>query len=292
MTTQKIVPHLWFNKEAIEAAEFYTAVFPNSKITHKSIIKNTPSGDCDIVGFRIMGFNLMSISAGPYFKINPSISFTINCKTKKEVDEFFEKLSGEGKVLMPLDKYQFSERYAWVTDKYGVSWQLILVNQKNTKLPKIVPSLLFVRDKFGKAEEAMNFYLSVFKNSKKGNLIHYAKGQEPNVEGTVMIEEFMLENVWLIAMDGALEHNFTFNEAVSFMVNCKNQEEIDYYWEKLSTVTESEQCGWLKDKYGISWQIIPQNMGKLMSKNPSKTTPAMLKMKKIIIDDLEKAGNK
>ena len=105
-----------------------------------------------------------------------------------------------------------------------------------------------------------------------------------------MFEDFMIENHWIAAMDSSLEHKFTFNEAISFIVNCKDQTEIDYYWEKLSAVPEAEQCGWVKDKYGISWQIIPENMGELMSKNPAKTTPAMLKMKKIIIAELERVG--
>ena len=214
----------------------------------------------------------------------------MGCETKEEVNELWEKLEESGEVLMPLDKYPFSERYGWLKDKYGLSWQLILTKPEGDERPKIVPSLLFVGKKCGKAEEAMNFYLSVFKNSEKGNLIHYDKGQEPNKKGTVMFEDFMIENYWLAAMDSALEHNFTFNEAISFIVNCENQKEIDYYWNKLSAVPEAEQCGWLKDKYGVSWQVIPENMGELMSKNPDKTTPTMLMMKKIIIADLMKAG--
>ncbi len=114
---------------------------------------------------------------------------------------------------------------------------------------------------------------------------------EPNKEGTIMFTDFMLEGQWFAAMDGSNKmHNFKLNEAVSLIISCKDQEEIDYFWGKLSAVPESEQCGWVKDQYGVSWQIIPENMGELMSKNPQKTTPTMLKMKKIIIADLNKAG--
>jgi predicted 3-demethylubiquinone-9 3-methyltransferase (glyoxalase superfamily) len=290
MIKQKIVPHLWFDKEAVEAAEFYTSIFTGSKITHKSIIMNTPSGDCDIVGFELSGHLFMSISAGPLFKINPSISFIIGCYTREEVDTYFEHLSPGGEVLMPLDKYPFSERYAWVQDKYGISWQLILTSPEGDERPKIIPTLLFTGGIYGKAEEAVDFYLSLFKDSKLGNRIHYGPNQEPNEEGKIMFSDFRLEDTWLAAMDGGGEHKFNFNEAISFIINCKDQEEIDYFWEKLSAVPESEQCGWLKDRYGVSWQIIPENMNELMSRNPEKTTPVMLEMKKIIIAALKKAG--
>lgn len=238
----------------------------------------------------------MAISAGPYFKINPSISFFVNFDpsydkdARKNIGVIWEKLSKGGKVLMPIQEYPWSKRYGWVQDKYGVSWQLILTDPEGEDRPKIVPSLLFVGDMYGKAEEAVKFYVTTFKNAKIGNIMHYGPGQEPNKEGTVMFSDFKLDDSWIAAMDGGGDHNFKFNEAVSLMISCKDQKEIDYFWQKLSAVPEAEQCGWVKDKYGVSWQIIPANMGQLMSKNPEKTTPAMLKMKKIIIADLKKAG--
>lgn len=288
--SQKIVPHLWFDKEAVAAAEFYTSIFPDSQITHKSVIKNTPSGDCDIVNFKIFNFDFASISAGPVFKINPSISFIVGCETKEEIDAYWEKLLEDGKALMPLDTYPFSERYGWVMDKYGVTWQLILVTPEGDERPKIVPALMFIGDNYGKAEEAINFYISVFKDGKIGSMNYYEKDQENAKTGDVMYADFKLDNTWLAAMDNAYQHAFNFNEAISLMVNCKDQAEIDYFWKKLSVVPEAEQCGWIKDQYGISWQIIPENMEELMLKNPEKTTKEMLKMKKIIIDDLVKAG--
>lgn len=293
---QKITPHFWFDKEAVEAAEFYASVFPDSKIVLKTKIKDTPSGDCDIVGFEIMGLQFMAISAGPIFKPNPSISFMVNFdpaqnkNARKQIDEIWEKLSEGGKALMPLDKYPFSERYGWIQDKYGFSWQLIYTNPEGEERPFIIPSLLFVGDVCGKAEEASDFYISIFKDSKRGTIARYPAGSEPDKEGSIMFTDFMLDGQWFAAMDSAHKHEFAFNEAISLIINCKDQEEIDYFWEKLSAVPESEQCGWVKDKYGVSWQIIPENMGELMSKNPEKTTPAMLKMKKIIISDLKKAS--
>ena len=295
---QKIIPHLWFDKEAKEAAEFYTSLFPDSKITNINQLHDTPSGDADIVSFQLWGYSFMAISAGPYFKPNPSISFMINFDPAqdkdagKRIDQIWEKLLAGGKALMPLDKYPFSERYGWVQDKYGFSWQLILTSPEGEKRPFVIPSLLFVTDTGDKAEEATDFYLSVLKNTKRGTIARYPAGVEPNKEGAVMFTEFMLEGQWFAAMDGSSSmHKFVFNEAISFVVNCEDQLEVDYYWEKLSAVSKSEQCGWLKDKYGLSWQITPTILGQLMKgKNADKVTQAFLKMKKFDIAELERAA--
>jgi predicted 3-demethylubiquinone-9 3-methyltransferase (glyoxalase superfamily) len=293
MTKQKIVPCLWIDKKAVESAEFYIKIFPNSKITSRSILKDTPSGDCDIVNFQIMGFDLMAFNAGTEFKINPSISFIVGCEKKEDVDELWNKLSEGGKALMPLDKYPFSDRYGWIQDKYGVSWQLILTKPEGDERPKIVPSLLFVKKKSGKTKEARDYYLSVFKNSKEGAIAYFEEDTQFNQKkGDVMFLDFKLENIWIAAMDGGDPHEFDFNEAISFIVNCKDQEEIDYFWNKLTIDGGESMCGWVKDKFGLSWQIQPENMKELISRNPKKTTPAMLKMKKIIIEDLKKAGEK
>ena len=293
---QKITPYLWFDKEAVEAAEFYTSVFPDSKVGSTMKMHDTPSGDVDIVGFQVMGYEFVAISAGPLFKFNPSISIMVNFDpsqdkdARQRIDEIWEKLSEGGKTLMPIQEYPFSERYGWIEDKYGFSWQLIYTNPKGEHRPLVIPSLLFVGDVCGKAEEASNSYLSIFKDAKRGAIAHYPAGSDPDKEGTIMFTDFMIESQWFAAMDSAFEHDFKFNEAVSLMVNCKDQKEIDYYREELSAVPEAEQCGWVKDKYGVSWQIVPANMDELISRNPEKTTPAMLKMKKIIIADLENAG--
>ncbi|MBA3732988.1 VOC family protein [Patescibacteria group bacterium] len=295
----KIIPHLWFDKEAKAAVEFYVSAFPDSKITHSSVIKNTPSGDCDILSFEIGGHSFMAISAGPYFKINPSVSFMVNfdpskdSNAKENLNKLWEKLIDGGEALMPLQEYPFSKLYGWVKDRYGLSWQLILTNPEGEDRPFIVPSLLFVGKAYGKAEEAVDFYLSIFKDSALGQRVKYGKGMEPNQEGTVMFSDFKLLESWFSAMDGGGKHEFEFNEAISFIVNCKDQEEIDYYWSKLSFFPESEQCGWLKDKYGLSWQVVPSRMNEMMStgtsEQKSRVTAAFLKMKKFDIAVLEDA---
>jgi predicted 3-demethylubiquinone-9 3-methyltransferase (glyoxalase superfamily) len=296
---QKIRPHLWFDQEAREAAEFYTSLFPDSKVTNSTTLHDTPSGDTEIVAFELAGQSFMAISAGPLFKFNPSVSFIVNFDpsrdkdARKSIDSVWEKLSEGGTTLMQLDKYPFSERYGWVQDKYGLSWQLILSDPEGEERPFIVPSLMFVGDVAGRAEEAINFYLSVFRNSNMGEIARYGAGQEPDKEGTVMFADFMLEGQWFAATDSAREHNFAFNEAISFLVLCETQEEIDYYWERLSAVPESEQCGWLKDKFGHSWQISPAALDEMMKHGTpeqiDRVTQAFLPMKKFDVAELQKA---
>jgi len=297
---QKITPHLWFDKEAIEAAEFYVAAFGgDSAVTSVSSMSDTPSGNVDVVAFRLFGYEFNAISAGPQFKINPSVSFIVNfdpsrrADAKKALDGLWEKLADGGNVFMPLDKYFFSERYGWIQDRYGISWQLILTNPEGEPRPDIMPALMFTEGVCGKAEEAMKFYTSVFENSREGIIARYGADMAPDREGTVMFEDFMVFDQWFAAMDSARTPDAVFNEAISLMVGCDAQEEIDYFWEKLSAISEAEQCGWLKDKYGLSWQIVPTRMGELMSSGTPEqstwVTQAFLKMKKFDIAALERA---
>lgn len=296
---KKITPHLWFDKEAREAAEFYVAAFGgDSALTSATPISDTPSGDVEVIAFQLLGQEFMSISAGPLFRINPSISFMVNfdpsqrTDAKSALDALWKKLAAGGTALMPLDKYPFSERYGWIQDRYGVSWQLILTNPAGDIRPNIIPSLMFTRDVCGKAEEAMKFYTGIFKNSKQGIIARYGPGQAPDREGTVMFEDYMLLGQWFASMDSAHTHEFSFNEAVSLMVHCDTQAEIDYFWKQLSAVPQAEQCGWLKDKFGVSWQVVPSQMGVLMggsAEQRSRVTQAFLKMKKFDIATLRQA---
>ncbi|WP_408635055.1 VOC family protein [Paenibacillus phocaensis] len=297
--SQPIIAHLWFDKEAREAAEFYCSVFPDSKIANATTLHDTPSGDSELVSFTVWGFPFMAISAGPLFQFNPSISFIVNFDPSRDknarelLDATWHQLSDGGIALMPLDRYPFSERFGWIRDKYGVTWQLMLTNPDGEPRPAIVPSLLFVGDNCGKAEEAREFYLSIFRNAKPGTLVQYGPGQEPDQEGTVMFADFRLENTWFALMDSAHAHEFNFNEAISFLVNCETQEEIDHYWDKLSAVPEAEQCGWLKDKYGVSWQIAPARLDEMMSRGTpeqrDRVTQAFLRMKKFNLAELQQA---
>ncbi|HEX7974129.1 MAG TPA: VOC family protein [Anaerolineales bacterium] len=290
---QKIIPHLWFDKEAKQAAEFYVATFgKGSNIKTLSQLDNTPSGSVDLVSFELLGLEFQAISAGPLFKFNPSVSFNVTCTSRADVDVIWEKLSEGGTALMELGSYPFSERYGWVQDRYGLSWQIFYSGAADVK-PKIIPGLMFVGNVAGKAEEAINFWTALFPESKIDMIQRRGKGEEPEKEGSVRYAAFSLLSQEFRAMDSALEHRFAFNEAISFIVKCNTQEEIDYYWNKLSAVPEAEQCGWLKDQYGFSWQIVPTTMDEMMKAgNPeqiARVTEAFLQMKKFDIESLERA---
>lgn len=298
---QKITPHLWFDKRAREAAELYVSLLPQSKITSVSTISGTPSGDCDLVSFELAGLPFMAISAGPMFKFNPAVSFQIKCSTKQEVDAVWAGLSPGANVLMPMDTYPFSERFGWLEDRYGLSWQVMHAGGTSVD-QKIVPMLMFVGDVCGKAEEAIDLYMSVFKNAPHGARAGETKaeilarhgGEWPDKEGTVQYARFWLLGQEFSAMDSAGEHRFRFNEAISFMTPCDTQEEIDYLWGKLSADPKAEQCGWLKDKFGLSWQITPAVVGRLLGGSDKdraqRVTQAFLKMKKFDIAALERAA--
>ncbi len=275
-----IYPCLWFDGKAKAAAEFYTSLFKNSKITEENPM---------VVMWELNGTKIMGLNGGPVFSINPSISLFVLCESIEETNKLWEKLSEGGKVMMPMDKYPWSERYGWVRDKFGMTWQISVVYNEGAP-EKITPCLLFTDKRFGQGEAALNFYTKVFENSKKEQIILYPEG-DPN-DGKLMYSEFKLNGYQLIAMDGPGDHNYTFNEGVSFVINCDTQKEIDHYWDKLiEGGGEESQCGWLKDKFGVSWQVVPSNLGKLVS-DPEKgqrVINAFMKMKKFNISELENA---
>ncbi|MDP1726759.1 MAG: VOC family protein [Bacteroidota bacterium] len=267
----QIYPCLWFDGNAKEAAAFYCSVFKNSKIGN-----DTPM----VVTFDLNGLHVMGLNGGPMYKINPSISLFAVCETVNEANDVWSKLIDGGSVLMPIDKYPWSERYGWLQDKFGLTWQISGATLENAKL-KITQSMLFTGKQFGRAKEAIDYYSSIFENSSVTQLFYYPA--EDKNAGKVLFSEFKLNQYDIMAMDGPGVHEYTFNEAVSFVVECQTQEEIDHYWNKLTSGGQESMCGWLVDKFGVSWQIIPANLGKLMS-DPAKAPAviqAIMKMKKI-----------
>lgn len=275
-----IYPCLWFDGKAREAAEFYCTVFNNSAITADTQL---------VVTFKSAGQKFMCLNGGPEFTFNPSVSFYVLCETEDEIDKVWKSLLVGGSVLMPLDKYAWSTKYGWVQDRFGISWQLSLGKKKDVD-QKFTPLLMFTGKQNGKAEQAIQFYTSVFAGSDIIGILRYTKDQN-EVEGNVTHAQFRLGRQVFMAMDSSLQHQFSFNEAISFVVDCETQEEIDYYWNKLTEDGEEIQCGWLKDKFGVSWQIVPTILDKLMS-DPSKSERvinAFLQMKKFEIEKLVNA---
>ncbi len=287
---QKIVPCLWFDSEGEEAVDFYIKTFGEGKILNTSRYaadtpSNKPIGSVMTIEFEINGLKLMVLNGGPIFKLNQSISFFVLCKPQ-EIDGLWEKLSVGGSALMPLGKYPFSERYGWLQDKYGVSWQLMVETEKTDQ--KIIPSLLFVGNVYGRAHEAMDLYASLFENSKVNQISYYPNG-DPQ-EGKITYAQFELHGEKFVVMDSGFAHKFSFNEAVSFVIYCNDQEEINYFYDKLSADPKAEICGWIKDKFGVSWQLVTIGFEKLMTgKNAKKVTEELLKMKRLDIKKLQEA---
>jgi predicted 3-demethylubiquinone-9 3-methyltransferase (glyoxalase superfamily) len=289
---QKITPFLWFDNQAEQAAAFYTSLFESSKIGSVRRFGDAgpgPKGQVMTLTFQLAGLELMALNGGPLFSFTPAVSFFVACRTEQEVDALWKKLSDGGRVLMELQKYPFSEKFGWVSDRYGLSWQLTLAGQPT----KITPFFMFVGKRHGKAEEALKYWGSLFTGSSVDQIMRYGPGQQ-EPEGTVMHARFSLAGQEFMAMDSNREHAFSFNEAVSFYVDCKTQEEVDELWEKLSDGGKKGQCGWLEDRYGVSWQIVPSVLGELLGdKNPArsqKVMQAMLKMKKLDVKGLQEAG--
>jgi predicted 3-demethylubiquinone-9 3-methyltransferase (glyoxalase superfamily) len=274
-----IYPCLWFNNQAKEAATFYCTIFSNSKITTDNGI---------VVMFELEGKKIMGLNGGSRFTINPSISFFVTIKNNNEIENTWDKLIDGGSAIMPLNKYPWAEKYGWLKDKFGMTWQLILPTTI-TGNQKIMPNLLFVGEQFGKAEEAMKFYTSIFPSSSIEHIKLYKAGKAL-AEGSVEFTQFKLGSENFIAMNGFSNHAFQFNEGLSFVVECDTQEEIDNYWNKLTEGGSESMCGWLKDKFGVSWQIVPSMLGTLMGdkeKGP-RVMQAFLKMKKFDIETLLK----
>src|SRR5262249_15878634 len=211
---------------------------------------------------------------------------------RKGLDGLWKKLSEGGKALMPLDKYPFSARYGWVQDRFGFSWQLILSDPKGEPRPDIVPSLLFTGTVARRAEEAVDSSVAGVKSSR-GIPSRYGKAQAPDKEGTLMFADFSLNGQWFAAMDSAHPHGFGFNEAVSLLVPCESQKEIDTLTAKLSAVPEAEQCGWTKDRFGVSWQLHAVVLVELLRNGAPEqvqaVTKAFLGMKRFDIAALKKA---
>ncbi|MGE5041717.1 MAG: VOC family protein [Candidatus Levyibacteriota bacterium] len=276
---QKIVPFLWFVDNAQEVVAFYTSIFADSRIVHADKLVST---------FELAGLEFMALNGGDYQHPNPSISSFVSCETEEQINTLWEKLLPDGKVLIPFDTYPFSKKYGWLSDKYGVSWQLNLTGDKQ----KIAPAFMFTGDKAGKAEEAIRFYTSLFENSRINALVHYEPG-EGDKEEFLKFASFVLSGQDFVAMDSSLPHDFTFSEGVSLFVRCQDQKEVDRFWEELSAQPDAEQCGWLKDKFGVSWQIIPNVLMELMAdpdrEKADRVMQAMLKMKKIEVKGLQEA---
>ena len=272
---QTILPAIWFDQNAREAFDYYTSIFPSATILHTTPVVT----EAELLGVRFIGIN-----GGPMFKPNPSISFMVICENEQELDRLWTNLSGGGNTLMPLGSYPWSNRYGWLEDKYHVSWQLYLGDPKSTNQQRIVPVLMYCGPQQGNCHGALEWYGKLFKNFRQQGILQYPEGM---MKDQVQHAQFVAEDFTLMAMDSGVPQPYTFTEGISLTILCKNQDDIDYYWDTITLNGTESMCGWCKDAYGVSWQIVPENIEQYM-KTPAAVR-TLMQMKKIIIRDLEQA---
>lgn len=296
MAKQKIVPHLWFDRAAEDAAELYTSLVAGSGISTVSRygtagfeVHGQPEGTAMNVELTLGGQPMLALNGGPRFRPSPAVSYFLNLEDRAVLDAAWAALGEGGQLRMPLDEYPWSPRYGWVDDRWGVSWQLALGDPAQTGGQVLTPMLLFVGAQAGQAEAAMAHYTALFPGSGIEGILR-PDGTGGEVAGTVMHAQFRLAGQTFMAGDSALAHEFTFTEANSFVVFCEDQAEIDHYWHALSAEPEAERCGWLKDRFGLSWQIIPRHLPELLSSPDPKVMETFMQMGRIDIAALERAA--
>jgi predicted 3-demethylubiquinone-9 3-methyltransferase (glyoxalase superfamily) len=296
-TASRITPCIWLDDQAESAAAFYVRTFPGGRIMATSRYPesiDTPGGkgrgSILTVEFEVAGRQFTVLNGGPLFVLNPSISFFIRVESNRDADSLFASLAEGGEALMPIGSYPWSERYGWVKDRFGVSWQVI-AGRRPPGGATIVPCLMFAGPQHGRAETAMRRYAGIFPNSRVDILERYRADEGP--EGTVKHGRFALDGQEMIAMDSHVEHGITFNEALSLQVMCEDQDELDRYWAALGDGGQHGPCGWLKDCFGLSWQVVPTAIARWMSSDDTaacdRAFEAMLKMKKLDIAALQRA---
>jgi predicted 3-demethylubiquinone-9 3-methyltransferase (glyoxalase superfamily) len=297
MANGPIVPCLWFDDQAEDAARFYTQTFPNGRVTATSRYPESsdnpsgkPRGSVLTVEFDVAGQRFTALNGGPQFVINPSISFFVQVDSVEEADRLFSALVDGGDVLMPLAAYPWSKRYGWAKDRFGVSWQVI-AGQRGPGGATVVPCLMFAGAQHGRADEAMQAYVGIFPEGRIVTLERYAAGEGP--EGKVKHGRFAVAGQEMVAMDSHVDPGITFNEAISLQVMCKDQGEVDRCWAALSEGGMEGPCGWLKDRFGLSWQVVPIGIDDWMTSPDvaarDRAFQALMGMKKLDIAALQAA---
>ena len=289
---QNLFVNLWMQGTGEEAGEFYARALPEatseieSRYPSEGLLdfQQPFAGKPLTVSLWVRGTKITLVNAGGEFTPNPSISIILvfNADQRESLDATWAALMEGGTALMPLDTYPFSAHYGWVNDKYGVSWQLMESDEPVEPRSSVIPALMFGGAAQNRAAEAIEFYTQVL-GAKLDSAFPYGAPTEVATAEALMYAQFTLGEDCVAAMDSGVRQDFTFTPGVSLEWHCDGQEEIDRVWEAMSAVPEAEACGWLTDKFGVSWQIVPSNMGELMERPGAFEN--MLKMKKLVIND-------
>ena len=257
MNTPILAPCLWLNGEAEEAAAFYLETFGDGRLIARTLFPRTADNPVGMPPSSLMsvrGQRFTALNGGPQFVVNPSISFFVRVDSSSEAERLFAALSCGGETLMPLGAYPWGACYGWAADRFGVSWQVMTA--AGDSAPAIAPALMFCGEQFGNAMAAMDALCRIFPDSQVVEVERFASDEDG--AGAVKQARFVLSGHGFMAMDSPFDHAFGFNEAVSLQVLCDGQADVDRYWAELSQDGEPGQCGWLKDRFGISWQVVPK----------------------------------
>lgn len=286
---QPIIPHLWYDTEAKEAVAFYVDLF-GGKLDWTYTITDTPSGDSDLIQFQLGDMTLAAISAGPYFKLNESMSLMVNVASKDEVTRLNQALSEGGRILMPLAEYPFSPYYVWLEDRFGLSWQLSYAPDLD-KPYQFDICLLFSQDQVGLAQPMLDYYKDKLPQASVGQLSYYGEGEAAVEAAKLNYAELLVAGQKMIVMDHGYGGEASFNEAFSLMVYVDSQDELNFYYDLLSAVPEAEMCGWVKDQFGISWQIVPRILMEAYDTASPETVKAVndavLQMRRLDFDQIK-----
>jgi predicted 3-demethylubiquinone-9 3-methyltransferase (glyoxalase superfamily) len=297
MTEPRIVSCLWFDKEAADGVRLYTDALPDARPVATSHDPEAQGNPGDVarakeltVAFEAGGCSFTTLNGGPHFKPNASVSFFVELPRVEDVDRTAGLLIAGGQALMPLGTYAWSDRYAWVSDRFGFHWQVMLA-RRPLERAAIAPCLMFSDAQQGRAEEAMRAYASIFPGSAVETLVRYEPGEGPT--DAIKHGRVSLAGKSFVAMDSHVSHGVGFNEATSFQVMCRDQAEVDRYHAALAEGGKGGRCGWLKDRFGVSWQIVPVDLPRWMTSGDKlardRAFQAMMTMTKLDIAALEKA---
>ena len=296
----RLIPSFWCNANAEEAAQFYAAAIPGAGVG--SIVRYPTEGLLDFqkpmagqpltVDVELPGLRVSLINAGPEFRPNPSVGLMATFEPSAygsveaagaALDAVHDALIDGGSTLMPLDAYPFAPRYAWVEDRFGVSWQLMVGRSAegaphdaptsdadasvadSAAQPTVIPALMFCGDAQNRCTEATDLYVRTLPGSRVIARHTYPQATGPATADSVMFSLVELTGQPVAAMDSGVEQSFTFTEGGSLIARADGQAQLDAWWAALSSVPESEQCGWCKDAHGLSWQIVPANLDELMT---------------------------
>jgi predicted 3-demethylubiquinone-9 3-methyltransferase (glyoxalase superfamily) len=278
MTNPSVYQCLWFDNQGAEAAKWYVSLFDGTSILYQNQV---------ITEISIEGTKLMMINGGKHYSPTSAMSnFVYFGGNHEKFERIYHALLDGGQILMPMDAYDWSSKYAWVKDKFGINWQMDIdeINHRQ----KLVPSLLFVNQRNHNVKEALSYYISVFEQSTMLMEWPYPESEASMPAGTLLFGQAKLGNTIINAMSSTLHHDYDFTPGNSLVIVCENQDEIDYYWKALGAEGQELMCGWLTDRFGLTWQIFPRILSDLMNdpERGPKASTALRQMKKIVIAKL------